>query len=166
MLVAKTVLKNTTDQNVLSLISCKPVMTFARDLRFAFCLSVRDLSTDCEGSIHHRESAEALQIKALRGSHGTGFHTGTADGKSGRMMSVRVTLYKICSHFIFVLKDYRLLIKETLSCACWYLALLHWPFRVTHSRILKVDALKRLTVVQAGRANEQRSANYFLREQP
>lgn len=75
-LVAKTVLRNTTNQNVLSLISCKHVLTFARDLPFAFCLSVRDLSTDCEGNIHHQESAEALQIKALRVSRGTGFRTG------------------------------------------------------------------------------------------
>lgn len=107
MLVAKTVLKNRPDQNVLSLISCKPVMTFARDLRFASCLSVCDCSTDCEGDIHHRESAEALHIRAWRVLHGTGFCRGPADGKSGRMTSPRVTLDKNCSHCIFVLSKLR-----------------------------------------------------------
>lgn len=91
----------------------------------------------------------ALQIKALRVSHGTGFRTGWT-------LVARVTLYRICSHFIVALQNYSLLIKESLSYACWYFALLHWPFRATHySHILKVDALKRLTVVEAGRANEQ-----------
>lgn len=92
--------------------------------------------------------------------------SGPADETSGGMMSASVTSCKICRNFIFVVQNYRLLIKEILSCACWYLALLHWPFRATHySHILKVDALNRLTVLQAGPANEQHSANYFLREQ-
>lgn len=62
----ETVLNCTTNQNVLSRISRKLVMTFARDLRFAFCLSACDLSTDCEGNIHHPEAAEAPVKKSAR----------------------------------------------------------------------------------------------------
>lgn len=119
MLVAKTVLKNPTDQNVLSVISCKPVMTFARDYDLhSVCQCMISQLIVKEASITESQlrlcKSKAYVAHMEQGS----IHQPFADGKSGRMMSARVTLYKICSHFIFVLKDYRLLIKETLSCAC------------------------------------------------
>lgn len=51
-----------THLDVSSLRAFQSVMTFQKDLQFASCLSACDLSTDCEGSIHHGNSASVALI--------------------------------------------------------------------------------------------------------
>lgn len=166
--MAKTVLKNppTTDQNVLLLISCEPTSWHLREI----C----DLHSVCqcvisqlifEGDIHHPESAEALRIKPYVSHMEKG---SIQEGLMGRVGGWHRPGWPCTTAVAIVSLSFKNIGSQSKKTegACWYLALLHWPFRATHySHIVKANALKRLTLVQAGRANEQRSANYLLREQ-